>query len=126
MSYTPSISQGVYPEDAGWTNEGNTTVLLLSVPLLTEVLSYQIDTFDYAWLYDGDLDAYIFCFRLDNKKEFAIIFHKDHAGKLLKEKESEEEFSLVITDQPFKGLSEDTPYVTLSNISFVRQTIAGW
>ncbi|MCH1625371.1 hypothetical protein [Fredinandcohnia quinoae] len=125
-NYTPSVTEGIYPEDAGWTVEKGNNVLLLSIPVLTEIMTYHIYTFDYTWLYHEELDAYIFCFRLQNDKEFAILFQKDHAGMLLMEGEAYEEFTLVITDQDFKKLNDDSKYITLSNISLDRQKIAGW
>ncbi|MFT4414932.1 hypothetical protein ACLM5H_13815 [Fredinandcohnia humi] len=126
MSYRPTITQGIYPEDAGWTSENQTNILLISAPLLSEILSFTTDPFDYAWLYDEELDAYIFCFRLQNQQEYAILFQKEHAGRLLIEQVAYEEFSIVLTDQPFEMIKEETPHVTLSKISLKRQTIAGW
>lgn len=125
MTYTPSVSEGVYPEDAGWAHEGETEILLLSVPLPDEVFHVQNDTFDYAWLYNQSLDSYIFCFKLPSRQEFGILFQREHAGMLLMEEEAYGEFTIVVTNQSFEEIKENTPFLTLSNIS-LKRTIAGW
>lgn len=125
-NYTPTVTKGIYPEDAGWTEDGRNKVLLLSIPMLTEIMKIKIYTFDYTWLYDKELDAYIFCFRLQDDQEFAVLFQKEHAGILLMKSEANNEFTVVITDQPFNDLTEESRFISLPNILLERQKIAGW
>lgn len=124
--YKPSIKEGVYPDDAGWTQDGSKNILLLSIPMLSHVIRQTVTKFDYAWLYNKEIDAYIFCFKLSNGQEYAIFFQVDHAGRLLMDQNAYEEFSIVLTDKAFNVLTEDSEFITLSNIRLVRQPIAGW
>ncbi|WP_456277936.1 hypothetical protein [Bacillus sp. AK128] len=124
--YIPMINEGVYPHDAGWTeDEGNQSILLLSVPELEELANKVITNFDYAWLFDASMNAYIFCFQIE-EKEHAIIFQFNHAGKFLLEREAYEPFSIAITGSDFSNMTEHTPYLLLRPIQLNRQPVAGW
>lgn len=124
--YKPTISEGHYPEDGGWTQDENGNVLLLSLPTSTEFITEKVSTFDYAWLYSSELDAYIFCFRLPSGLEFGVIFHSKHAGKLLLDTQAYDTFTITITDKPFNELTEDSHYISFPNIIINRQPSAGW
>lgn len=124
--YKPTISEGHYPEDGGWTENENGNVLLLSIPTSFEFLNEKVSTFDYAWLYSKDIDAYIFCFRLPSGVEFGVIFHAQHAGKLLVDTPAYDTFTIAITDKPFAELTEGSNFISFPNIVINRQTIAGW
>src|SRR5690606_26977257 len=100
--------------------------LLLSTPMLSKIIDKKFAKFDYTWLYNKELEAYIFCFRIQNEDEYAIIFHREHAGRLLLEKEAYGEFTLIITDLPFDQLNENSPLLRLPKISLDRQSSAGW
>ncbi|MFD1739271.1 hypothetical protein ACFSCX_22580 [Bacillus salitolerans] len=125
-SYKPNISEGFYPHDAGWTEAGTEATLLVSVPELTGVTSMKVNQFDYAWLFDPAINAYIFCFQINSKAEHAVIFQFEHAGRLLLETEAYERFSIAITSEEFKHIKEETPYLFFENISINRQPLAGW
>jgi hypothetical protein len=125
-TYEPTISEGIFPEDAGWTSDGDETVLLLSVPELSSLIGRDVQHYSYAWLFDKQLDAYILCFQLNSQDEYAIIFKADHAGRLLLEKEAYESFTIAITSVPFEDLKETSSYFMLKNIHITRQPIASW
>ncbi len=124
-NYNPTIDVGFYPLDAGWTEEKNDSILLLCVPELDNIIQMKIVSFDFAWLFDSVIDAYIFCFQIENQ-EFAIVFQFKHAGKLLLEREAYETFSIAITSTEFQVMKEETPYLYLTNITLNRQPVAGW
>jgi hypothetical protein len=124
--YIPSINEGFIPEDGGWTASDSEPVLLLSVPQLSEIIDKKWSSLSYAWLFDKSKDAYIFCFQLNKKEEFALLFEAQFAGQLLLEKEAYETFSVAITDVPFEQLKEDSPYLYIQNVQINRQPIAGW
>jgi hypothetical protein len=127
MGYTPQVSTGYYPEDAGWASRPDgENLLLLSMPDLSYLLTFQVNSYDYAWLYDQELDAYIFCFKINNKSENAIMFKKDHAGVLLQEECALNPFTIVITDKGFENLRETDPVFQLNNIEMKRSEVAGW
>jgi hypothetical protein len=124
--YIPTINEGIYPQDAGWTeDEHQQSILLLSIPELEELASQVVPEFDYAWLFDASINAYIFCVRID-EKEYAIIFQFNHAGKLLLEREAYESFAIAITGSAFSIMTEHTPYTLLQPINLSRQPVAGW
>lgn len=120
--YEPTVTEGQYPEDGGWTEN----ILLLSIPKFHDVIQVEVEKFDYAWLYNKEVDAYIFCFRFSNEAERAIIFHVKHAGQLLMEPQAFETFSIAITSKAFEEMTDDTPYLYLPDIRLTRQSIAGW
>lgn len=124
--YKPTISEGHYPEDGGWTQDEHGSVLLLSIPTSSEFLNEKVSTFDYAWLYSKEIDAYIFCFRLPSGMEFGVIFHANHAGRLLLDAQAYEAFTITITDKPFNELTIDSQFISFPNIFINRQSIAGW
>lgn len=127
MEYTPQISTGYYPEDAGWANgQDHENILLLCIPELSHLLTFQVKSYDYAWLYNQELDAYIFCFRLNNKLEQGIIFQKDHAGILLRDELALKSFTIAITDKELETLNEREPVFMLGDILWTRSEIANW
>ncbi|WP_246941371.1 hypothetical protein [Bacillus pinisoli] len=125
VNYIPTVNEGHYPHDAGWTEENNQSILLLSIPELKNIAHQVITVFDYAWLFDRNLNAYIFCFRIE-EEEHAIIFQFTHAGKLLMEKEAYDSFAIAITGAEFSEMTEHTPYLLLPSIQLNRQPVAGW
>lgn len=127
MDYMPQVSTGYYPEDAGWASRPDgENLLLLSIPDLRFLLTFQVNSYDYAWLYDQELEAYIFCFKINNKSESAVIFQRDHAGILLQEEFALKPFTVVITEKDFEHLSENDPVFQLDNIEMVKSDTAGW
>ncbi|MDF0726489.1 hypothetical protein PY093_07140 [Cytobacillus sp. S13-E01] len=124
--YIPTITEGHYPDNAGWTEDDLGNVLLLSIPSISDFFHEDMLTYDYAWLYNKELDAYIFCFKVSNGKEFGVIFQARHAGRLLLDQQAYEAFTITITDQSFEDITEESEYLTFSNITLSRQTIAGW
>ncbi|MBM7660470.1 hypothetical protein JOC85_001242 [Bacillus mesophilus] len=124
--YIPTVNEGIYPQDAGWTeDEQQQSILLLSIPELVGLANQVITKFDYAWLFDSSINAYIFCFRV-NEKEYAVIFQFNHAGKFLLEREAYESFSIAITGVEFSVMTEHTPYALFQPITLNRQPVAGW
>lgn len=125
--YVPSISKGYYPEDAGWAKRPDgENILLLCIPEYSYLLTIQVKSYEYAWLYNNELDAYVFCFRINNKSEQAIIFKRDHAGVLLNETFAYSPFSVAITHKDFAYLTEKDPVFMLNNIELTRHVSAGW
>lgn len=124
--YIPTVTEGYYPHDAGWTvGEDSQSILLLSIPELEKLTHEVITSFDYAWLFDASINAYIFCFRL-MEEEYAVIFQFNHAGKFLLEREAYEPFSIAITGVEFTEMTEHTPYLLLQTVQLNRQPVAGW
>ncbi|WP_142296515.1 hypothetical protein [Lottiidibacillus patelloidae] len=126
QQYIPSIKEGFIPEDGGWTTSGQGNTMLLSIPQLKAKINQKLDKYSYAWLYDKKQDAYIFCFQLDGKEEYAILFQAEYAGKLLLEQEAYERFTVAITDLPFGHLTEQSNYLIINEVEITRQPIAGW
>jgi hypothetical protein len=125
-TYQPDIHEAVYPRDGGWTKDGGQDVLLLSIPEFGELPGRAVDAFDYAWLYDNSLKAYILCFRLQDGTERAILFQEEHAGKLLTDSPAYETFTVAISDQSLEVLCDDTPFLILPDIQLKRSLAAGW
>lgn len=123
--YNPTITEGYYPEDAGWSLDESSPILLLYLPELSKILGQKFHSFDFAWLYNESLNAYIFCFKINNQ-EYAIIFERDHAGMLLLESEAEDSFAIAITDIPFEEINENTNYLLLPNIHLKRHIKENW
>ncbi len=123
--YIPKINEGFYPLDAGWTEEQGQSILLLCVPELEDIVHKKIESFDYAWLFESSINAYIFCFRID-QEEYAILFQFEHAGKFLLDPEAYESFGVAITSTEFHNIAENTPYLLLQPINLNRQPLAGW
>jgi hypothetical protein len=126
ISYKPSVTEGYYPNEAGWSEDDGKEILLLSVPQLDEVIGININQYDYAWLFNPDTNAYIFCFQLNKEGEYAVVFQFEHAGKLLLVKEAYNSFSIAITSKRFDEITEETQYVFFSNVAINRQPMAGW
>lgn len=124
--YIPTLTEGHYPENAGWTEDEFGNVLLLSIPSVSDLLDEGMETYDYAWLFNKELDAYIFCFKLSSGREFGVIFEAGHAGRLLLDPQAYEAFTITITNLAFEDVTEESEYLTFSNITLSRQTIAGW
>lgn len=120
-SYTPTVTEGIYPADGGWSEiENQKPSLILSIPDYKNFLNVKINTFDYAWLYDDKLKAYIFCFRINGDRtiEKAIIFQNEHAGILLKDPLIEVPFDLIIVSEPLEELTEQTELLSFQGIVF--------
>ncbi|MDP4085864.1 MAG: hypothetical protein Q8934_14755 [Bacillota bacterium] len=127
MEYIPQVSTAYYPEDAGWANRPNgENILLLCIPDLSYLITIQIESFHYAWLYSQDLDAYIFCFKINNKQEHAVIFKRDHAGVLLQQEFAFSPFTIVVTHKDLNTLTEKDPVLMLSDIELSKNDGAGW
>ncbi len=125
--YIPQIREAVIPEDGGWAELGeeDTAALVLSIPEWSSQLDHSEEGFEYVWLYDRSNDAYLFCFRLDEKREYSIAFAKEHAGLLLKDKRACNSFNLLVTARP---LSEQNlnPCFLFRNVELKRHPQAGW
>jgi len=124
--YEPTVTEGYYPEDAGWTTNGRNNVLLVSIPIFSTEIHKSVTTFDYAWVFNVELDAYILCIRVNRIQEFAVIFQKEHAGQLLKGSEITQPFSFVITTKSFEELEEDDSYYEFPSIEFTKYNKAPW
>ncbi|MGO4890056.1 hypothetical protein ACJ2A9_20105 [Anaerobacillus sp. MEB173] len=124
--YEPTISEGVYPSDGGWSKDNGRDILILSIPEFADLMNIEYNSYHYAWLYDKNLNAYIFCFRLDHGEERAVIFHAEHAGVLLTEEMAYQSFQIAITDASFENLTEKTSYLLLNEIELQRELAAGW
>lgn len=127
MDYQPQVSTGYYPEDAGWASRPTgENILLLCIPDFSYLITVQVKNYNYAWLYNQELDAYIFCFKINNQQEHAVIFKKDHAGVLLQEKFAFSPFTVAITHKDFETLREKDPVFMLNDIEISRSESAGW
>ena len=126
MNYSPKITEAHHPADGGWTEENGIPVLLLSTPSLENLIPTRIDKYSYAWLYEKEMDAYIFCVQINNRDEFGILFSREEAGQLLLDADAYGEFTVVMCKEAFDQLEEDTPSLILSKISLTRSVLAGW
>lgn len=124
--YVPQVTAASIPEDGGWAKLSGENVLILSIPGWGDVVGKSPEGYRYAWMYDREGDAYIFCFRLVNGTERAIAFAKDHGGLLLQDGRAYETFSILITDRELSGVKEETPMLLLRNIRLKRHPLAGW
>jgi hypothetical protein len=126
MNYSPNITEAHHPEDGGWTEENGIPVLLLSIPSLGDLIPTKIDKYSYAWLYEKEMEAYIFCVQVNNRDEFGVIFSREEAGQLLLDAEAYGEFTVIICKEAFDQLEDDTPFLTFPKISLTRSVLAGW
>jgi hypothetical protein len=95
--------------------------MALFLPECIEMEKQPSKGFQYVWMYDRVENAYLFCFKLANQFEKAIVFPHDHAGLLLKDERALTPFSIVLST------TEDSrAYLHLDNISFKRHPKAGW
>lgn len=125
-TYHPTVREVVHPTDGGWTKERGSNVLLLQIPEFKAHTGEIVQSFDYAWLYDSTLKAYIFCFKLSDGTEKAVIFEANHAGLLLTDLQSYETFALAITHQSLERLDDQTSMLFLPGIDLHRSLTAGW
>lgn len=126
-SYHPKITEGIHPTDGGWTSDvGGHSILLLSLPEFTGFVGCSFDSFDYMWLYDRDLKAYIFCFRLSDGAENAVLFQREHAGILLTDTSAYEPFHMAVTNHALDEVNDETDLFFLPNIQLQRSPVAGW
>jgi len=126
MNYSPNITEAHLPVDGGWTIDAGIPVLLLSTPSLGDLIPTRIDKYSYAWLYEKEMDAYIFCVQINNRDEFGLLFSREEAGQLLLDADAYGEFTVVICEEAFDQLEEDTPFLTFPKISLTRSVQAGW
>jgi hypothetical protein len=127
--YIPNVQDGLYPNDGGWIEEEQAKPsLVLSVPEFQHFINVPIPKFDYAWLYNQELNAYIFCFRIQGLQQIekAIIFHEEHAGLLIKDENANKPFDLFITSEQLEEMDEDTTYLHFPNIAITRHPAASW
>jgi hypothetical protein len=118
MDYKPEVSQGYYPEDAGWAQrQDGENVLLLCVPQYSYLITFQVNSYEYAWLYDEDIDGYIFCFKINKKFEQAFILLEEYANK---------PFTVAITHKEFATIGERDPVFMLKNIELKRNENDNW
>jgi hypothetical protein len=128
-NYIPSVKEGVYPNDGGWLeNEQDRPTLVLSIPEFLHFINVPIPKFDYAWLYNQEINAYIFCFRLKGLQQIekTIIFHEEHAGILIKDENAFKHFDISITSEHLEDVNEETNYLYLPNITITRHPAASW
>lgn len=126
MNYSPNITEAHLPVDGGWTIDDGIPVLLLSIPSLGNLIPTRIDKYSYAWLYEKEMDAYIFCVQINNHDEFGILFSRDEAGQLLLDADAYGEFTVVLCKEAFDQLEEETPFLNFPKISLTRSVLAGW
>lgn len=124
--YVPQINEAAIPEDGGWANLSQESVLILSIPDWDDVVGRSTEGYEYVWLYDREGDAYIFCFRLSDKTERAIAFPKDHAGLLLQDGRAYDPFSFLITSQALNEVDEKERMLFLGEVELRRHPQAGW
>ncbi|MCS1352170.1 hypothetical protein [Mechercharimyces sp. CAU 1602] len=125
--YVPQVNEAYVPEDGAWAELSEENVLILSMPEWKEELDWNADGYEFAWLYDHGADAYLFCFRLPDKTEWAIVFPKDHAGQLLRDGRAYESFCLLLLAGEIKDLEQNqTRMMLLRDISLKRHPQAGW
>jgi hypothetical protein len=125
--YIPQVQEAVIPEDGGWAEliEDRSPVLILSVPEWKEEVDRSAADFSYAWLYDRANDAYLFCFRLEQGREYAIAFAREHAGMLLADERAHQPFSLLITAHSLEA-DDLRPCLLFRHVSLKRHPQAGW
>ncbi|MCF6094711.1 hypothetical protein L1765_12140 [Microaerobacter geothermalis] len=124
--YKPTVSEGIHPQDGGWYEWLGETYLALSVPEWKDIVNKRAGHYEYAWLFDKDQNAYIFCFRLADGTERAIIFQRDHAGLLLLESPAYEPFHIWITSEELQDVEERTPLLQLKDVTLDRSVEAKW
>lgn len=126
--YIPQVREAAIPEDGGWTKlqAEEAPVLVLSVPEWSDELNQSVEGFEYTWMYDRANNAYLFCFRLDQRKEYAIAFAKEHAGILLTDDRAHGKFSLLITAHLLQGAHDLKPCFLFQDVSLKRHPQAGW
>lgn len=126
--YIPQVREAAIPEDGGWTElrVDGTDTLVLSIPEWSQNVKQSVEGYEYVWMYDRSNDAYLFCFRLKEKQEYAIAFPREHAGILLKDKRAYEPFNLLITSQPLSDSDSLSPCFLFRNVELKRHPQAGW
>jgi hypothetical protein len=126
--YIPQVTEAAIPEDGGWTElrADGTDTLVLSIPEWAGDVKQSEEADEYVWMYDRGNDAYLFCFRLKGKREYAVAFPREHAGILLKDKRAYAPFHLLITSQPLSDSDSLDPCFLFRNIELKRHPQAGW
>ncbi|MBA4543313.1 MULTISPECIES: hypothetical protein [Thermoactinomyces] len=126
--YIPRIREAAIPEDGGWMKlqEEGAPVLVLSVPEWSDELKQSVSGYEHTWMYDRANDAYLFCFRLEEGREYAIAFAREHAGILLNDDRARGKFSLLVTAQHLKETEDLKPCFLFRGISLKRHPRAGW
>lgn len=124
--YIPKVTEAAIPEDGGWAELENEDVLVLSIPDWEEIVGVSIEALQYVWMYDRLEDAYLLCFKINNKIEKAIAFAKEHAGLLLTHQHAYQPFSILITSDSLENSNEKTPYFYLPKVELKRHPKAGW
>lgn len=123
--YIPQIREAMIPEEGGWAELSEGSVLILSIPEWTESDQSLTSRMQSAWLYDRGNDAYLYCFQLANGQEYAIAFAKGHAGLLLTDRRASQPFAFLITAQPLTSEGYD-PSLLIRNITWKKHPKAGW
>jgi hypothetical protein len=124
--YIPKIQEAAIPEDGGWIEGETNPILLLSIPAWKGIETSSIDINAYAWMYDREQDAYLFCFRVADGGEKAIAFISDHAGLLLKDENSLDVFTMMIMDRPLQEVNSSKSVFLIEKVQLVRHPVAGW
>lgn len=124
--YIPQVKEAAVPEDGVWATYLDQPVLFLSIPEWKEIVEKTNKGIKFVWMYDREEDAYLFCFQLSNQQEYAIAFPREHAGMLLQDERSHEEFSILITSEELTDVTEETQLLELKKIFLRRHPKAGW
>jgi hypothetical protein len=124
--YIPRINQASVPEEGKWALLETEPVLMLSVPEWGSEIHQSAEGIHHTWMYDRLNDAYLFCFRLPPRKEFAVAFPREHAGRLLRDERADHLFSLLITAKSLEGTADLRPCWLFRRIRLKRHPQAGW
>jgi hypothetical protein len=124
--FIPQIRQAAVPEEGSWAELGGAPVLLLSIPEWQYQVRQSAEENRYVWMYDRENDAYLFCFRLKDQKDYAVAFPREHAGVLLMDRKASRPFSLLVTSRPLSGTMDLRPCLLFRDVSLKRHPKAGW
>lgn len=123
--YIPHIHEAVVPDEGQWAELEGKNVLILSILEWEGTIQQSREEQKTVWMYDRGNDAYLFCFRLQDGKDYAIAFPREHAGVFLTDSRAHNPFSLLVTA---KSLQEKTlrPCILFQDLSLMRHPKAGW
>lgn len=124
--YLPQIQEASIPEDGVWATYLERPVLFLSIPEWQEMIETKDEVARFVWMFDREQDAYLFCFQCVSGAEYAIAFPKDHAGMLLQDERSFDQFSMLITFKELEDVTEETNLLQIHEIVLQRHPKAGW
>lgn len=124
--YIPQVREAAIPEEGHWAELEQKPVLVLSIPEWDQDVKQSLEDSASAWMYDRANNAYLFCFRLRDGREYAIAFPREHAGVLLTDSRAKGTFSLLVTAKPLQGGDTLMPYFLFPDLALKRHPQAGW